>query len=113
MPNDLQVAGIQVPNVVVGACPSTVSVDVINVGDISASFPLPMKVCLDIRTSPEQRPPAAHYWVLMPAESPSILPGKSRTFVFADVQFPCALSAFVTATADCDGSVPNNRGSAP
>lgn len=64
MGNDLQLAGITLPNVVVGACPSTVSVDVINVGPDPASLARPMTVCLDIRTSPEDGPPAAHYSAL-------------------------------------------------
>ena len=112
MPNDLQVAGIQIPNVVVAACPSTVTVDVINVGNTPASLAKPMTVCLDIHTSPEG-PPAAHLSVETPPESPPILPGNVQTFTFSDVQFPCALTAFVKATADCKGTVPNNVRTAP
>jgi hypothetical protein len=113
MANDLQIAGLTLPNVVVGACPSTVSVDVINAGPDPASLARPMTVCLDIRTSPDDGPPAAHYSVRTPPESQSILPGAIRTFVFTEVQFPCARSAFVKATADCTMSVPNNARRAP
>ena len=108
MPNDLQIAGIQLPVPVVGACRSMVIVDVINAGPDAASFPLPMSVCLEVRTSSDG-PPASHYKLTIPTESPPILPNKTRTFAFRDVRFPCAASASVKATADCDATVPDNQ----
>jgi hypothetical protein len=83
-------------------------------GSDPASFPYPMTVCLDIRvTDSQEGRPVRHYSIKIPAESPAILPGAIRTFTFTGVQFPCVRSAFVTATADCARSVPNNANTNP
>ena len=37
-------------------------------------------------------------------------PGAMIQALFKNVRFPCAPKAFVTATADCGMSVPNNAG---
>ena len=112
MVNDLQIAGIKLPPVVESVCPTTIDVAVINAGPDPAHFPRPMDVCLEIRTSLEEGR-AEHYVVSTPIESPAILPGDIRVFTFTGVEFPCAPSAIVTATADCSGSVPDNARSAP
>ena len=113
MANDLQIAGIKLPPVVESVCPTTIDVAVINAGSDPAYFPRQMDVCLEIRTSLDNDRRAKHYVVSIPGESPAILPGDIRMFTFPGVEFPCAASAIVTATADCSGSVPDNARSAP
>ena len=112
MANDLQISGIKLPSPVAGHCPSTVVVDVINSGTDAAHLPVPMAVCLDIYTSSDG-PAAAHYSVSTARESLPILPGAVLTFTFDGVEFPCGPTAYVTATADCRVTVPNNARSAP
>jgi hypothetical protein len=112
MPSDLRIQGIKLPSPVVGACPSDVVVDVVNVGADPAPFPTPMSVCLELRTSLEGKP-RKHYVVHTPVETPPLQPGQIKTFVFTGVQFPCTAPVFVTATADCAGTVPNNAHLAP
>ncbi len=109
---DLQIAGINLPATVVGVCATSVTVEVVNAGADPAHLPVPMTVCLDINAQPDG-PAAAHYTVVTRAEAPAIAPGATRSFIFKDVRFPCAATAHVTATADCQATVPNNARSAP
>lgn len=109
---DLQIAGIHLPATPVGACATSVTVDVVNAGADPAHLPVPMMVCLDIHAQPDG-PAAVHYTLATRAEAPSIQPGATRSFTFTAVRFPCAATATVTATADCQATVPNNARSAP
>jgi hypothetical protein len=106
MASELRVSSVKLPNVVTAPCPMDVIVEVINVGPDPASFPSPMRVCLDILTSPEG--PTAHFHIEIPAESPPMHKGVTYPFKFTGVRFPCAPSASVIATPDCTGSVPGN-----
>ncbi len=109
---DLQIAGIKLPTPVVGVCATSVTVEVVNAGIDPAELPVPMTVCLDINAQPDG-PAAAHFTVTTRAEAPPIPPGATRSFTFTAVRFPCAATAYVTATADCQATVPKNARSAP
>jgi len=108
MASDLQIQGIDLPSPVVGACPSDVTVRVINNGIHPAPFPVPMAVCLEIRTASQDGPPAWSALLETPVETPPLQPGAVTKFVFKGVQFPCTPPVFVKATADCTMTVPNN-----
>ena len=57
MASDLIVAAIHIPPWVVAGCPTSILVDIKNVGSDAA--PLPFQVCLEISVSVEGRPECA------------------------------------------------------
>jgi hypothetical protein len=114
MPSDLAVSTIQMPPTIVGGCPSTITVDVVNNG----SSPVwgRFQVCLGISTDPEWNAVDVELerTVIIPENDPLIqgAPPTPVTVVFDDVAFPCASQVWVRAVADCRFEVVNNDRSA-
>ena len=98
MASDLIVAAIHIPPTVVAGCPTSILVDIKNVGSDAA--PLPFQVCLEISVWVEGRPNLHRVVVLRKIEG-DLQPGAMIQALFKNVRFPCAPKAFVTATADC------------
>jgi hypothetical protein len=116
MPSDLTVAAINPPPTIIGGCPTTISVDIKNIGDAPAWGQF--HVCLVISADPEWHSVDVAYdrTVSIPESDPlypeddffAFFHTTRITVVFDDVAFPCASPVWIRAIADCKSEIANN-----
>jgi hypothetical protein len=121
MPADLTITAINPPPAIVGGCPTSISVEVKNVGD--APMWGVFHVCLSISSDPEAHDArfVDDLTVSIPEHDPlypedgffSLFHTTMVRVVFDDVAFPCASPVWVRAVADCKLEVANSPRSAP